>query len=105
MILLGYDEGNDHLPQILVQDPDPSSIFCRRHQIRILSVHTGYDRGIIRLQVKIISPHMVKLLLCAVKRDAVPCLRHLKISVKGDQTIPVVTAHLHSETLAGIADL
>ena len=107
VVLLGDDEGDDHLPQVLPEDADAPSKIRRPDKVGVRRVYPLLVRPVIFLQVKIGAPEIPQLLFPAVKPEGVRFFRlfYFQVPVPGHKLPDPFFYLLHAEALAGGEDL
>lgn len=72
VVLLRDDEADDHLPEILSQNPDSASVGNRRLEIGVSGIDAGQKTAVIGVEIEIRFPDCLKIRLGAVhQNDAV----------------------------------
>ena len=107
VILLGDDEGDDHLPQVLPEDADAPAKVRRPDKVGVRRVYPLLVRPVIFLQVKIGAPEIPQLLFLTVKSEGVRFFRlfYLQVPVPGHKLPDSFFYFLHAKALAGRQNL
>ena len=102
--LLGDDEGDDHLPQILAQDADSAPEAGGGQEVGILRGDHFLNLPVIGVQIKIVFPEG-EILLAAVEGETVPLLDHCESFLTADGREAPGGRLPQAEALAGGGDL